>query len=126
MSVEEFGDVRLFRFNKIIWTIPSFTLLSQKKYTRIWSPLFVYSVCDVKCGIRSFSVPIGFIKLIFQSRGDKEPSVISVRFGIADSSNSQILCCAGEWVTNRYYFGGGYFTVPKFVSEHICSIQETY
>lgn len=112
MSVDEVGEVGYSARNVITWIIPSFSLLSLKKDTRIWSPSLFH------CGDYGNSelapwVPPGFLGLIFRSEDGKETPVQCVRFGIVDMKNSEICCCDGEW---RERIFNEYFRVSKFVS----------
>lgn len=113
MSVEEVGEVLYSFHNLIHWTVPSFTLLSQKKSNRIWSPPFTHSG-DYRSGISVLWVPEGFLGLMISSDDYKETPVKCVRFGIADINNSVISCCDGEW-EEGYCPPSGHFKVAKFV-----------
>lgn len=115
MSVEEVGEVRYSALNVIDWTIPSFTLLSQKNDIRIWSPSFVHRGVDGNCRIILAWVPEGFTELNFRCQDGEESAVKCVRIGLANINNSVIFSSDGEW--ERGFLCAGYFKVRKFVSE---------
>lgn len=108
MSVEEVGEVYYSAVNVINWTIPSFSLLSLTKDTRIWSPLFENDIDRV-----NLTAHKGFIRLNVHSNDNKETPVKWVRFGIAGTKNSDISCCDGEW--EERIFRAGYFRVRNLV-----------
>lgn len=110
MSVEDVGEISDSLANFVQWTIPSFSLISQKKGIRIWSPSFIYCENIEKCVFILWSY-VGFLGLKVDSKDGKDTPVKCVRFGIADMQNREISCCYGEWVEVERCF-----RVPKLAS----------
>lgn len=110
MSVEDVGEISYSFTNFVQWTIPSFSLISQNKGIRIWSPSFLYCENNRKCVYILWS-HIGFLGLKVDSKDGDDTPVKCVRFGIADMQNREISCCYGEWVESERYF-----KVPKLAS----------
>lgn len=130
MPVKQVGQVRYLASDckdVIYWSIPSYSLLPQKKGVRIWSPPLVHSEDDGNRGHVHW-VPPGFLGLDFYSKDDMEPPIKCFRFGIADMKNSEICCCDGEWkkeLTIRGEFRVSKFVKVKILNQHWKLLNET-
>lgn len=113
MSVKDVGEITSPFAIFVHWTIPSFSLISEKKGIRIWSPSFVY--CD-NTGKNVFILwsQAGFLGLKFDSRDGSNTPEEYVRFGITDMQNREISCCYGKWIGSERCF-----KVPNLASIEI-------